>query len=130
MVETLREKDEAVSQKDEVQRQYEALKADFEGAQAHLDKVKVQKEGALARVEVLEQELSRSSERIRDLASSAEESKLHNQKLSQEVRTLEHKCLALLEEAKHVEDRIQLECERRLMEYKESAELKEKIEQA
>ena len=68
MVETLREKDEAVSQKDEVQRQYEALKADFEGAQAHLDKVKVQKEGALARVEVLEQELSRSSERIRDLA--------------------------------------------------------------
>ncbi|XP_043806657.1 uncharacterized protein LOC122721798 [Manihot esculenta] len=106
MVETLREKDEAMSQKDEVQCQYEALKADFEGAQAHLDKVKVQKEGALARVEVLEQELSRSSERIRDLALSAEESKLHNQELSQEVGTLEHKCSALLEEAKHVEDMI------------------------
>ncbi|XP_043804867.1 uncharacterized abhydrolase domain-containing protein DDB_G0269086-like [Manihot esculenta] len=130
MVGTLRERDEAISQRDEIHRQYEALKADFEGIQAHLDKVKIQKEGALARVEVLEQELSRSSDRIRDLASLAEESKLHNQKLSHEVRTLEHKCLALLEEARHAEDRIQLECEKRLMEYKDSAELKREIEQA
>ncbi|XP_021597626.1 probable DNA double-strand break repair Rad50 ATPase [Manihot esculenta] len=130
VVETLRERDEAVSQRDEVRRQYEALKANFEGAQAHLDKVKIQKEGALARVEVLEQELSKSSDRIRDLASAAEESELHNQELCREVKTLEHKCSALLEDARLVEDRIQLEYERRLMEYKESPELKKEIEQA
>ncbi|XP_043807346.1 uncharacterized protein LOC110602086 [Manihot esculenta] len=58
------------------------------------------------------------------------ESKLHNQQLSYEIKTLEHKCSALLEEASHAEDRIQMECERRLMEYKESAELKKKIDQA
>ncbi|XP_043817062.1 uncharacterized protein LOC122724914 [Manihot esculenta] len=130
IVETLRERNEAISQKDEVQRQYEALKADFEEIQAHIDKVEIQKEGALAQVEILEQELSTSSERIRDLASSAEESKLHNQQLSHEVRTLERKCSALLEETRHAENKIQLECERRLTEYQESDELKRKIEQA
>ena len=92
--------------------------------------MEVQKEGALARVEVLEQELSKSSDRIRDLASAAEESELHNQELCREVKTLEHKCSALLEDARLVEDRIQLEYERRLMEYKESPELKKEIEQA
>ncbi|XP_043815239.1 rootletin-like [Manihot esculenta] len=121
---------DAFRERDEAQRQYEALKADFEGAQARLNKVEVQKEGALAWVEVLEQELSKSSDRIRDLASTAEESKLHNQKLCHEVQALEHRCSALLEDARLVEDRIQLECERRLMEYKESPELKKKIEQA
>ncbi|XP_043806300.1 ciliary rootlet coiled-coil protein 2-like [Manihot esculenta] len=130
MVEALREKDEAVSQRDKVWRQYEALKADFDRAQAHLAKVKIQMKGALARVEVLEQELSKSSDRIRDLASAAEESELHNQALRHEVKTLEHRCSALLEDARLVEDRIQLECERRLMEYKESPELKKEIEQA
>ena len=63
----------------------------------------IQKEKALVRVEVLEQELSTSSERIKNLASSAEESKLRNQQLSHEVRTLERKCSALLEVARHAE---------------------------
>ncbi|XP_043806191.1 uncharacterized protein LOC122721716 [Manihot esculenta] len=45
MVEILREKDEAVSQRDEVQRQCNAVKADLEGAQARFDKMKAQKEG-------------------------------------------------------------------------------------
>ncbi|XP_021626887.1 leucine-rich repeat-containing protein 45-like [Manihot esculenta] len=129
-VDALRERDEAMIQRDEAQRQYEALKADFEGVQALLNKVEVQKEGALARVEVLEQELSKSSNRIRDLASAAEEFKLHNQKLCHEVRTLEHKCSALLEDARLAEDKVQLECERRLVEYKESPELKKEIKQA
>ncbi|XP_043817458.1 myosin-10-like [Manihot esculenta] len=129
-VDALREKDEALNQRDEAQRQYEALKADFEGVRARLIKVEVQKEGALARVEVLEQELSKSSDRIRDLASAAEESKLLNQKLCHEVETMEHRCSALLKDVRLVEDRVQLECERRLMEYKESPELKKEIDQA
>ena len=98
-VDALRERDEAINQRDEAHRQYE-------GVRARLNKVEVQKEGALARVEVLEQELSKSSDRIRDLASTAEESKLHNQKLCHEVTALEHRCSALLEDAKLVEDRI------------------------
>ena len=68
--------------------------------------MEVQKEGALARVEVLEQELSKSSDRIRDLASAADESKLHNQKLCHEVKTLEHRCSALLKDARLAEDRV------------------------
>ena len=85
---------------------------------------------ALVRVEILEQELSTSSEHIRDLASSAEESTLRNQQLSHEVKALERKCAALLEVVRHAEDKIQLECEKRLEEYQESDELKGKIEQA
>ncbi|XP_043805238.1 cell wall protein RBR3-like [Manihot esculenta] len=56
-VEARCERDDAIGQKAEVQRQHEALKADFERLQAYLDEVKAQKGGALARVEVLEQEL-------------------------------------------------------------------------
>ena len=37
---------------------------------------------------------------------------------------------SLLEDAKLAEDKVQLECEERLREYKESAELKKEIEQA
>ncbi|XP_043809032.1 kinesin-like protein KIFC1 [Manihot esculenta] len=76
MIEALKERDEAVSQKAEVQRQFDALKADLEGLQTHLEEVKAQREMALARVQVLEQELSTSSDRIRDLTSSAEESEI------------------------------------------------------
>ncbi|XP_043816614.1 golgin subfamily A member 5-like [Manihot esculenta] len=63
MTEALKERDEAVSQKAEVQRQFDALKADLEGLQTHLEEVKAQKEMALARVQVLEQELGTSSDR-------------------------------------------------------------------
>ncbi|XP_043805712.1 kinesin-like protein KIFC1 [Manihot esculenta] len=76
MTEALKERDEAVSQKAEVQRQFDALKADLEGLRTHLEEVKAQREMALARVQVLEQELSTSSDRIRDLTSSAEESEI------------------------------------------------------
>ncbi|XP_043805310.1 flocculation protein FLO11-like [Manihot esculenta] len=68
----LQERDDAIGQKAEVQRQYEALKADFERLQAYLDEVKAQKGGALARVEVLEQELGASSLRKREVDSDGE----------------------------------------------------------
>ncbi|XP_043806346.1 dynactin subunit 1-like [Manihot esculenta] len=64
MTEALKERDEAVSQKAEVQRQFDALKADLEGLQTHLEEVKAQRETALARVQVLEQELSTSSDHV------------------------------------------------------------------
>ena len=130
MTEALSERDEAVRQKAEVQQQYEALKADFEELQAQLKEVKAQKEMALARVKVLEQELSTSSDHIRDLASSAEELKLRHQQLNHEVRTLESKCLALLKVVKHGEDKASLVREQCIAEYQESDELKRKIEQA
>ncbi|XP_043816666.1 MAP7 domain-containing protein 1-like [Manihot esculenta] len=130
MMEALRERDEAVSQKAEAQRQYDALKADFEGLQTRLKEVESQRETALARVQVLEQELSTSSDRIRDLASSAEKFKFHYNQLSQEVRALERKCLALFEVIKHSESKAQLVREQCIAEYQESAEMKVKIEQA
>ncbi|XP_021616553.2 uncharacterized protein LOC110617856 [Manihot esculenta] len=55
---------------------------------------------------------------------------VHLNKLSHEVRALERKCSALLEVVRHAEDKIQLECEKRLEEYQESDELKGKIERA
>ncbi|XP_043810672.1 golgin subfamily A member 5-like [Manihot esculenta] len=116
MVNALQERNEALGQKAEVQRQYDALKADFDGLQAHMKEEKTQKEAALARVQVLEQELSASSDRIRDLASSAEEFKLRHDQLNQEVRALECKA--------------QLVREQCIAEYQESDELKEKIIQA
>ncbi|XP_043812481.1 uncharacterized protein LOC122723656 [Manihot esculenta] len=64
MTEALKERDEAVSQKAEVQRQFDALKADLEGLQTHLEEVKAQRETALAWVQVLEQELSTSSDHV------------------------------------------------------------------
>lgn len=130
MTTALQERDEAVSQRAEVQRQHEALKADFEGLQAHLSEVKAQKESALARVEVLEQELGTSSERIKDLSSSAEEFNLRQQQLKNEVRSLERKCLALLETVKYAEGKAQLKREQYIAEYQESDELKVKIDQA
>ncbi|XP_043805308.1 uncharacterized protein LOC110608243 [Manihot esculenta] len=66
------------------------LEADFEGLQTHLEEVKAQREMALARVQVLEQELSTSSDRIRDLTSSAEETmppKVGNRSRGRGVRT-------------------------------------------
>ncbi|XP_043817789.1 triadin-like [Manihot esculenta] len=71
MTEALKERDEAVSQKAEVQRQFDALKADLEGLQTHLEEVKAQRETALARVQVLEQELSTSSDRTLPCSSMA-----------------------------------------------------------
>ena len=130
MTEALKERDEAVSQKAEVQRQFDALKADFEGLQTHLEEVKAQREMALARVQVLEQELSTSSDRIRDLTSSAEEFDLRQQQLKNEVRVLERKCLALLEVVKYAEGKAQLKRDQYIAEYQESDELKGKIEQA
>ncbi|XP_021629618.1 coiled-coil domain-containing protein 150-like [Manihot esculenta] len=124
-----RERDEAVSQKDEVWHQYEAPKADFEAAQARCGIVMAQREESLARTVVLEQELAKRADSFKDLTLEAEASKLQNQHLSQEVEALKKRCAALLEDAKLAEDRIQLECEECLREYKESAELKEKIEQ-
>ncbi|XP_043808344.1 uncharacterized protein LOC122722225 [Manihot esculenta] len=88
------------------------------------------REEALAQVVVLEQELSKQADSIKGLTLAAEESKLQNQQLCQQVNALEKRCSALLEDAKLAEDRVQLECEERLREYKESAELKKEIEQA
>ncbi|XP_043807685.1 uncharacterized protein LOC110603270 [Manihot esculenta] len=130
MTEALSERDEAMRQKAEVQQQYGALKADFEELQAQLKEVKAQKKTALARVEVLEQELSTSSDCIRDLALSAEEFNLRHQQLNHEVKTLERKCSALLGVVKHVEGKAQLVREQCIAEYQESDELKKKIKQA
>ncbi|XP_043816057.1 uncharacterized protein LOC110623175 [Manihot esculenta] len=118
-----RERDEALSQKEEVQRQHESLKTNF-------DVVLAQSEEALARAVVLEQELTKRANNENDLALAVETSKLQNQHLCQEVKVLKKRCAALLEDAKHAEDKIQLECEERLREYKESAELKGEIQQA
>ncbi|XP_043814071.1 uncharacterized protein LOC122723990 [Manihot esculenta] len=79
---------------------------------------------------VLEQELTKRADNEKDLALAVETSKLQNQHLCQEVEVLKKRCAALLEDAKHAEDRNQLECEERLREYKESAELKGEIQQA
>ncbi|XP_043813728.1 uncharacterized protein LOC122723882 [Manihot esculenta] len=128
--EVRRERDEAVSQKNKVWHQYKALKADSEAAQTHYDAVIAQREEALARIVVLEQELIKHANSEKDLALAAEASRLQNQHLCQEVEALKRRCSALLEDAKHAEDRVQLECEERLREYKESAELKKEIEQA
>ncbi|XP_043808372.1 uncharacterized protein LOC122722241 [Manihot esculenta] len=75
-VDALRERDEAVSQKEEVQRQYEQLKVKF-------DAVLAQKSEAVARVVVLKQELSKQADSVKGLTLVAEESKLQNQQLCQ-----------------------------------------------
>ncbi|XP_021598819.1 uncharacterized protein LOC110604820 [Manihot esculenta] len=89
-----------------------------------------QREEVLARVVVLEQELVKQAESFKDLTLEAETTKLQNQHLSQEIEALKKRCSALLEDAKLAEDRVQLECEERLREFKESTELKKEIEQA
>ncbi|XP_021593075.1 uncharacterized abhydrolase domain-containing protein DDB_G0269086-like [Manihot esculenta] len=122
-VDALRERDEAVSQKEEVQRQHEQLKVKF-------DAVLAQKSEAVARVVVLKQELSKQADSVKGLTLAAEESKLQNQQLCQQVKSLETRCSALLEGVKLAEDRVQLEVEKRLREYKESPELKKEIQQA
>ncbi|XP_043815052.1 rootletin-like [Manihot esculenta] len=109
----------------------EALKkADGRTAEAENQRDEALKEEALAQVVVLEQELTKWADSERDLALAVETFKLQSQHLCQEVEILKKRCAALLEDAKHAEDRVQLECEERLREYKESTELKEKIEQA
>ncbi|XP_021620551.1 ciliary rootlet coiled-coil protein 2-like [Manihot esculenta] len=120
-VDALRERDEAVGQKEEVQRQHEQLKV-------KLDVVLAQKSEAVARVVVLKQELSKQADNIKGLTLAAEESKLQNQQLCQQVKTLETRCSALSEEAKLAEDKVQLEVEKHLKEYKESPELKREIQ--
>ncbi|XP_043808393.1 uncharacterized protein LOC122722256 [Manihot esculenta] len=122
-MDALHERDEAVSQKEEVQRQHEQLKVKF-------DAVLAQKSEAVARVVVLKQELSKQANSVKGLTLAAEESKLQNQQLCQQVKALEMRCLALLEEVKLAEDRVQLEVEKCLKEYKESPELKKEIQQA
>ncbi|XP_043812724.1 uncharacterized protein LOC122723692 [Manihot esculenta] len=122
-VDALCERDEAVSQKEEVQCQYEQLKVKF-------DAVLAQKSEAVARVVVLKQELSKQADSVKGLTLVAEESKLQNQQLCQQVESLETRCSALLEEVKLAEDRVQLEVEKCLREYKESPELKKEIQQA
>ncbi|XP_043808005.1 uncharacterized protein LOC122722137 [Manihot esculenta] len=51
MADALQERNEALSQKAEVQRQHDALKADLEGLQTRLNEVETQREMALARVQ-------------------------------------------------------------------------------
>ncbi|XP_021607076.1 tropomyosin-like [Manihot esculenta] len=97
-VDALRERDEAVSQKEEVQHRNEQLKADFDATLA-------QRNEALARVVVLEQELSKQTDNVKGLTLAVEESQLQNQQLCQQVESLEKKCSALLKEAKLAEDR-------------------------
>ncbi|XP_021612101.1 uncharacterized abhydrolase domain-containing protein DDB_G0269086-like [Manihot esculenta] len=121
--ETQKERDEAVSQRDESRRWHESLKEDF-------DVVLAQKDEALARIVVLGQKLSRSADNVKDLNLAVETTTLQNQHLCQEVEALKKRCAALLEDAKLAEDRVQLECEERLREYKEPTELKREIEQA
>ncbi|XP_021631901.1 uncharacterized protein LOC110629302 [Manihot esculenta] len=123
VLEQLSSLEETQKERDEAWHQHESLKADF-------DVVLAQKDEALARVVVLEQELSKRADNEKDLALAVEASRLQNQHLCQEVEALKKRCSALLEDAKHAEDRVQLECEERLWEYKESAELKREIEQA
>ncbi|XP_043813698.1 uncharacterized protein LOC122723864 [Manihot esculenta] len=122
--------EEVQRERDEVRHQYEALKADFEAAQFQHKAVMAQREEVLARVVVLEQELVKRAESFKDLTLEAETTRLQNQYLSQEVEALKKRCSALLEDAKLAEDRVQLECEERLREYKESPELKKEIQQA
>ncbi|XP_021602721.1 myosin heavy chain, striated muscle-like [Manihot esculenta] len=69
MAEAFRERDEAVSQREEVQHQNEQLKADF-------DAMLTQRNEALARVVVLEQELSKQVNNVKDLTLAAEKSHL------------------------------------------------------
>ncbi|XP_043814063.1 uncharacterized protein LOC122723984 [Manihot esculenta] len=121
-----RERDEAMSQKEEVQHQHELLKVDFEGAQAHCEAVMAQQEEAWARMVVLEQELSKHADNVKGLTLAAEESKLQNQQLCQQVKVLEKRCSALLEDAKLAEDRVQLECEELLREYKGVSQAEER----
>ncbi|XP_021612899.1 uncharacterized abhydrolase domain-containing protein DDB_G0269086-like [Manihot esculenta] len=123
VLEQLSSLEEAQKERDEARHQHESLKADF-------DAMLAQKDEALARVVVLEQELSKRADNEKDLALAVDASRLQNQHLCQEVEALKKRCSALLEDAKHAEDRVQLECEGRLREYKESAELKREIEQA
>ncbi|XP_021597647.1 ribosome-binding protein 1-like [Manihot esculenta] len=125
-----RERDEVRRERDEVRHQYEALKADSEAAQFQHEVVMAQREEVLTRVVVLEQELVKHAESFKDLTLEAETTKLQNQHLSQKIEALKKRCSVLLEDAKLAEDRVQLECEERLWEFKESAELKKEIEQA
>lgn len=69
MAEAFRERDDAVSQREEVQHQNEQLKADF-------DAMLTQRNEALARVVVLEQELSKQVNNVKDLTLAAEKSHL------------------------------------------------------
>ncbi|XP_043812760.1 protein MLP1 homolog [Manihot esculenta] len=117
--EGLRERDEAISQKEEIQRQLEQLKV-------KLDSTLALKDEALARVVVLRQELSGHADSIKGLTSAAEEFKLQNQQLCRQVKDLETRCSALSEEAKLAEDKVRLEIEKHLKEYKESPELQER----
>ncbi|XP_043811049.1 tropomyosin alpha-3 chain-like [Manihot esculenta] len=121
--EGLRERDEAISQKEEIQRQLEQLKV-------KLDSTLALKDEALARVVVLRQELSGQADSIKGLTSAAEEFKLQNQQLCQQVKDLETRCSALSEWAKLADDKVRLEVEKHLKEYKESPELKKETQQA
>ncbi|XP_021602537.1 putative golgin subfamily A member 6-like protein 19 [Manihot esculenta] len=127
---TCHERDEALTQRDEAWRQCEAIKTDYENAQAHCETLMSQKDEALARIVVLEQELGRRSKSLKDLTLATEESKLQNQQLCQEVKALERRCSALLEDAKLIEDKVRLAGEERLQVYKESTEFKSEVDQA
>ncbi|XP_043805087.1 uncharacterized protein LOC122721404 [Manihot esculenta] len=136
------ERDEAVAQREEVWCQYEAAKADYDEVQVRCETVMAQRDKALARIVVLEQELSKRTESLKDLTLAAEESKLQQQQLCQEVTALERRCSALLEDAKLAKDRVQLACEERLRKQRSirpaksvcrnisSSELKAEIKQA
>lgn len=89
-----------------------------------------QREETLARIVVLEQELSKRDEDLKGLTLAAEESRLEQQQLCQEVKVLEGRCSTLLEDAKLIKDKIWLACEECLQKCKGSAELKAKIDQA
>ena len=106
------------------------MKVDYDGAQVQCDTVMAQKDETLARIVVLEQELSRCADNLKDLTLATEAAKLQNQYLCQEVEALKKRCSALLEDAKLAEDRVQPACEERLQEYKGSAELRAEIDQA
>ncbi|XP_021593136.1 uncharacterized protein LOC110600578 [Manihot esculenta] len=125
-----RERDEVVAQRDDAWSECEVLRADRDNAQAQFETVKSQREEALARVIVLEQELSKRIEDLKGLTLATEELKLQNQQLCQEVKVLDVRCSALLEDAKLTEDKVRLACEERLQEYKGSVELKAEIDQA
>lgn len=116
-----RERDETVDQCEEALRQYEAAKADHDDVQVRCEMVMASRDDALARIVVLEQELGKRTENLKDLTLAVEESKLHQQQLCQEVKALERRCSAFLEDTKLTEDRDRLTCEEHLHEYKESA---------
>ncbi|XP_043806675.1 A-kinase anchor protein 200-like [Manihot esculenta] len=110
MADARQERNEALSQKAKVQRQCDAVKADFEGLQAHLNEVKTQKEKALARMELVREQC---------IAEYQESDELK--------RKIEQACEAHLQDYKdssELKEFVAEACEAHLDEFRASGEMK------